>query len=82
MLCFCFHWLLSTSAYRRNNFPKYRFDDYETLLRIIDRFKDVETLIINFQDNDLTPEKMGRLDEACAKTFVKCLVLRNLTYFI
>jgi hypothetical protein len=42
----------------------------------------VDTIIINFQDNDLTPHKMAMLDQACARTQAKTLVLRNLTYFI
>lgn len=82
MLCFCFYWLLSTSVYRRGRFPRYRTDDYATILRIIERFGKVDTLIINFQDNDLTPQKMAMLDEVCSKTNNRTLVLRNLTYFI
>jgi hypothetical protein len=82
MFCFCFHWVLSTSTYRCGHFPKYRFDDYPTILRIIDRFRKIDTLIINFQDNDLTPQKMAMLDEACAKTDINTIVLRNLTYFM
>lgn len=42
----------------------------------------METLIINFQDNDFTPQKMEMLDEVCSKSNNRTLVLRNLTYFI
>ena len=82
MFCFCFHWLLSTTVYRRGHFAKYKFDDYPTLLRIIARFRKIDTLIINFQDNDLTSQKMAVLDEACVKTNINTMVLRNLTYFM
>jgi hypothetical protein len=82
MLCFCFYWVLSTSLYRRGRFPRYRTRDYATILRIIERFSKVDTLIINFQDNDLTPQKMAMLDEVCSKSSSRTLVLRNLTYFI
>jgi hypothetical protein len=62
MICFCFYWLLSTSVYRRRHFPRYRFDHYPALLQVIQRFSKVDTLVINFQDNDLTPHKMATLD--------------------
>lgn len=52
------------------------------MLRIIERFGKVDTLIINFQDNDLTPQKMAMIDEICSKTNNRTLVLRNITYFM
>lgn len=45
-------------------------------------FSKVETLIINFQDNDLTAFKAMQLEEALEKSSIKRAVLRNLTYFM
>lgn len=45
-------------------------------------FKNVDTLIINFQDNDITPQKAAVVQEALLKCNIKRVVLRNLTYFI
>jgi hypothetical protein len=63
-------------------YPKYKFDDYEALAKIIRMFSNVETLIVNFQDNDITTAKVALVEEALEKSRIKRVVLRNLTYFM
>lgn len=82
MICFCLNWCFKLNAYRSITYPKYRFDDYDTLVKIVERFKNVETLIINFQDNDIDKQKMERMDDSFSRTSIKTVVFRNLTYFI
>ncbi len=63
MLFFCFSWLLKTTCYRRKFFPTYVFNDYDTIVKLVRKFKRIDTLIINFQDNDLNLRKMELLDK-------------------
>ena len=73
---------MRTTWFRRRFYPRYSFDNYDTLAKIVERFKKVETLIINFQDNDLNMSKMKQMDEAFAASGIKTIVFRNLTYFM
>lgn len=73
---------MSTSAYRRRFFPRYAFKNYDILIRVIERFKNVDTLIINFQDNDLNEYVLNQMDEAFSQSTIKTIVFRNLTYFM
>lgn len=50
------------------------------MVAIINKFADLDTLVINFQDNDITDQQMERLDKVLCESRIKNIVLRNLTY--
>ena len=45
-------------------------------------FEGIDTLIINFQDNDIDVRKVQLLEETLLKSKIKKVVLRNLTYLM
>ena len=45
-------------------------------------FNTANTLVLNFQDNDLTEHKIAVLEDAINGSRIKKVVLRNLSYFI
>lgn len=53
---------MATSTYRKRFYPKYTFKDYDILIRAIERFNNVDTFIINFQDNDLNDFTLNKID--------------------
>jgi hypothetical protein len=46
--------MFKVSEYRNRFYTKYNFKDYERLGEVIKKVHNAETLVINFQDNDLT----------------------------
>ena len=53
ILCFCFNFVPKSSKYRNSFYPKYSFKEYELMVKAVERFNEVETLVINYQDNDI-----------------------------
>jgi len=73
---------MNFSCYRNIFFPKYKMENYEKMEKIIAYLSEVETVIINFQDNDFDEQKMNRIDKIVSKTKIKTFVLRNLCYYM
>ena len=56
-MCYAVSYASKLNSYRDKLYPKYRFNDYDGLEKIIFMFQHVDCLILNIQDNDINLEK-------------------------
>jgi hypothetical protein len=81
-MCYAVSYASKLNSYRDKLYPKYRFNDYDGLEKIILMFQHVECLILNIQDNDINIEKSYILENAILKSKIRKCVVRNLSYYM